>query len=385
MPRSRQFAKLPPKDALIAGNKLANSLWNNKFCSSFGSKKDSCCEQESCPTAKPLCKFHMENRCEFGDDCWYSHDLPESQASVPSSKFKTKVCKHFLNGWCKLEDECHFIHPDEDDASESDAVAADAVDADASDPDEVDDDSICEIFQEQGRCTLRHCMKIHPDQIIWNNPVPDEASNASKMSEDNDADGDDVYEVDRNVMPTTPSKICKHWANGNCLRGSSCSFLHPKDLSTTTMKWVPKNQQPAVAESTSDTPIEPPRKLSYPCWHFSSKGVCKMGDECKFVHDSSNCVSNTKPKYPYPCKHFSTKGWCILEDECQFSHECVSYENQYGVSASEVVMPHHHEISHYEVQQHAVPHYEVQQYTAPVNVQYFTVMVPHMVQIITYA
>jgi len=57
----------------------------------------------------------MNGHCPFGDNCKFTHyedDLRVSNKSIgmDASKFKTKVCIHWLNGCCNRGVRCNFIH-----------------------------------------------------------------------------------------------------------------------------------------------------------------------------------------------------------------------------------------------------------------------------------
>ncbi len=64
---------------------------------------------------------------------------------------------------------------------------------------------------------------------------------------------------------TTPeSEICRYFVSGNCNFGSTCRFLHPNSVSTTTSPSNSTGPQPCI---------------------FYSQGKCTKGSACRFSHD----------------------------------------------------------------------------------------------------
>jgi hypothetical protein len=61
-----------------------------------------------------LCKFGL--KCRYQDQCTFAHK--SSELRTPGSnaenlgweQYKTKICHHFQNGFCKFGDTCTFLH-----------------------------------------------------------------------------------------------------------------------------------------------------------------------------------------------------------------------------------------------------------------------------------
>lgn len=62
---------------------------------------------------RPLCRFFfVTNSCRFGDECLYSHTLPEGIATKEEA-LKFIPCPYFRNGNCKYGSHCQLQHDPE--------------------------------------------------------------------------------------------------------------------------------------------------------------------------------------------------------------------------------------------------------------------------------
>lgn len=63
--------------------------------------------------ARPLCRFFfVTNYCRFGDECLYSHTLPEG-IETKEEALKFIPCPYFRNGTCKYGSHCQLQHDQE--------------------------------------------------------------------------------------------------------------------------------------------------------------------------------------------------------------------------------------------------------------------------------
>ena len=54
---------------------------------------------------KEICTYFLEGRCNRGNKCNFSHDIPQGVNLVP------QTCQYFLTNSCKnKKDECRFFH-----------------------------------------------------------------------------------------------------------------------------------------------------------------------------------------------------------------------------------------------------------------------------------
>ena len=56
------------------------------------------------------------NNCKWGENCRYAHcedelrTLEENAEDIQWTNYRTKLCRHFLNGKCKFGSKCAFLH-----------------------------------------------------------------------------------------------------------------------------------------------------------------------------------------------------------------------------------------------------------------------------------
>eukprot|EP00928_Gymnodinium_smaydae_P034114 TRINITY_DN2425_c0_g1_i1.p1 TRINITY_DN2425_c0_g1~~TRINITY_DN2425_c0_g1_i1.p1 ORF type:complete len:844 (-),score=111.43 TRINITY_DN2425_c0_g1_i1:33-2564(-) len=75
--------------------------------------------------SRTLCRFFLQNRCQKGDDCPFSHDLNQivngtADGSITSADLQGPVrqkknipCRFFMTGGCRNEERCGFSHDPE--------------------------------------------------------------------------------------------------------------------------------------------------------------------------------------------------------------------------------------------------------------------------------
>lgn len=97
-------------------------------------------------------------------------------------------------------------------------------------------------------------------------------------------------------------EVCRYFVQGNCVRGESCNFLHPRDSA------------PPGAASSSEV-----------CRNFVA-GRCTRGESCHFLHPAGGGPpmgpgSQAQPfqTNPQVCRNFMA-GRCARGDSCNFLH-----------------------------------------------------------------
>ncbi|KAJ6591707.1 hypothetical protein DFH09DRAFT_182335 [Mycena vulgaris] len=122
---------------------------------------------------------------------------------------------------------------------------------------------------------------------------------------------------------------CTFHLTGRCARGDSCAVRHYEpvnqtyspipsvspligDLKGDDGDWIQFSEAVARASNYDDRP---------PCTFFA-KGLCNMGDHCRFRHDLAGSSSPTTPPGSVlrPCKYFA-EGACAKGLMCPFLHD----------------------------------------------------------------
>lgn len=104
------------------------------------------------------------------------------------------------------------------------------------------------------------------------------------------------------AAPAGSQEVCRYFVQGNCVRGESCNFLHPRDSA------------PPGASSSSDV-----------CRNFLA-GRCTRGEACHFLHPAGGAApmgtgSQAQPFQANPevCRNFMA-GRCTRGESCHFLH-----------------------------------------------------------------
>lgn len=241
-------------------------------------------------TKSKMCTFFLKGSCNNGANCTYAHDeaelgspqgagkgfgkqaAPQPGWGVPLLTFKkTKVCTHFLAGTCHKAAACTFAHGEH------------------------------ELGMPQG-------------------------APATFGQQAGPAMGGGGFKK---------TKLCKHYEEGFCPRGDSCSFAHGEEQLGT----------PSGMASTFGQAGPPMgggfaggHKKSKLCTHFET-GFCPRGDSCNFAHGEEQLGSpqagfNAGPPVKTKiCTHF-TEGTCTRGASCSFAHSEEELGSPQGVGGA---------------------------------------------------
>ncbi|KAL4485397.1 hypothetical protein ABPG72_008265 [Tetrahymena utriculariae] len=191
-----------------------------------------------------ICYQFKEGNCQKGDDCEYSHTIPnrdqgigtlfrgnrnnnnnnnyesKGQSEANQDQEKTKICRFFLQGNCQYGDNCKYMHSQNEDNQANQAA-----------------------HSKEDRFGARKTY-----------------DNARRQQENYEH-----REQDEGFKDQEKTRICRYFLQGSCTKGEECKFLHQK------------------SEGEAQ-----PKKV---CYNFQNNGFCKMGDKCKFSHDDASKVN----------------------------------------------------------------------------------------------
>ncbi|KAK0498956.1 hypothetical protein EDD18DRAFT_1376364, partial [Armillaria luteobubalina] len=111
--------------------------------------------------------------------------------------------------------------------------------------------------------------------------------------------------------------VCWNFLNGYCPYIDRCPHFHPPfPIAPAQLASLLQFPQPAM-------PLEPVNAYTAICKHFKQKRRCPMGDDCRFIHDSSvlkfkelNPLASNSARHCWP---YVQSQQCTLR-ACTFSH-----------------------------------------------------------------
>ncbi|CAJ1456227.1 unnamed protein product, partial [Effrenium voratum] len=236
-----------------------------------------------------ICKYFLEGSCFKGDECSYAHGAEQLQAPGPGaglpaeSSFKTKMCLYHLQGTCFKGEACTYAHSEEElsGAAESNFKT-----------------KMC-LWHLQGQCVRGDACTFAHDESELMEPGALVPQGAQPLP---------MPPVVPSLVPSlvpTPSKfktqICKFYLEGTCFKGDECSYAHGEDQ---------LQAGPATGESSFKTKI---------CvYHL--QGKCFRGEACSYAHSEEELAPGAEPSFKTKMCNFYLQGQCVKGGACKFAH-----------------------------------------------------------------
>ncbi|CAJ1456228.1 unnamed protein product, partial [Effrenium voratum] len=276
-----------------------------------------------------ICKYFLEGSCFKGDECSYAHGAEQLQAPGPGaglpaeSSFKTKMCLYHLQGTCFKGEACTYAHSEEElsGAAESNFKT-----------------KMC-LWHLQGQCVRGDACTFAHDESELMEPGALVPQGAQALP---------MPPVVPSLVPT-PSKfktqLCKFYLEGTCFKGDECSYAHGEDQLQAggAPEGAPGEPlpMPPVVPSLVPSLVPTPSKFKTQICKFYLEGTCFKGDECSYAHGEEQ-LQDPEPGEPLPmppvvpslvpslvltpskfktqiCK-FYLEGTCFKGDECSYAH-----------------------------------------------------------------
>lgn len=279
-------------------------------------------QQRPAPVAAPLasgigasiCRHFLQGKCKMGDTCRFPHgnvtSVPPRGPLVPRGSLNMgaiapttgDICRHFLEGKCNRGVECRFSHGP---AAPVLAQPAGGLIGD-----------VCRHFLE-GKCNYGDACRF-PHGFA---PAPLPRQMSRPMSRPMPATMALVYQPSV-AAAGSGGNVCKHFLEGKCTYGDNCRFPH-----------VAAAPAPIVHAGKGGPPLQAfsynPNQMAGAltdernvCRHFL-RNKCEHGDDCGFLHPGV-------PSKPV-CSHF-IQGRCTYGDNCQFRHPKKLQERMASIS-----------------------------------------------------
>ncbi|CAJ1456230.1 unnamed protein product, partial [Effrenium voratum] len=263
-----------------------------------------------------MCLWHLQGQCVRGDACTFAHDeseLMEPGALVPQgaqalpmppvvpslvptpSKFKTQLCKFYLEGTCFKGDECSYAHG-EDQLQAGGApegapgeplpmppVVPSLVPSLVPTPSKFKT-QICKFYLE-GTCFKGdECSYAHGEDQLQAGPATGESS--------------------------FKTKICVYHLQGKCFRGEACSYAHSEE-----------ELAPGAGGVGDAGPVGPesPNFKTKICVYYL-QGKCFRGEACSYAHSEEELAPGAEPSFKTKMCNFYLQGQCVKGGACKFAH-----------------------------------------------------------------
>lgn len=113
---------------------------------------------------------------------------------------------------------------------------------------------------------------------------------------------------DQHIVPSYSHKIvCRHWLRGLCKLGDQCEYLHELDMSRVVE--CPQYAAHGKCANQLECPFRHPTKNKQSeCCSAYEKGFCKLGPQCPMPHPRRNM-----------CLRYLT-GFCPYGPNCEDAH-----------------------------------------------------------------
>jgi len=263
-----------------------------------------------------LCVNFAAGHCPRGDTCGFAHGEEELGSpqpgvipglSLPPPKEarmqggdlpKTKLCTHFEKGYCPRGDTCGFAHGAHEIGTARPSHSAMAA---------------ASAMFKKGGCGGGAPGGCQDDMGMLQLTGPSFFSTQQAVGGGGGCAGGGGFGGGGGCGGgKVKTKLCHHWANGTCTRGSMCGFAHGEQelgqlvpLDAAGNNWQPPSnfgssfQQQSVQQQGGSTSSAEKDLFNFKttlCSNFVNTGSCPRGERCNFAHSEAELMEPGQAK-----------------------------------------------------------------------------------------
>eukprot|EP00405_Crypthecodinium_cohnii_P051933 CAMPEP_0206592784 /NCGR_PEP_ID=MMETSP0325_2-20121206/41197_1 /ASSEMBLY_ACC=CAM_ASM_000347 /TAXON_ID=2866 /ORGANISM="Crypthecodinium cohnii, Strain Seligo" /LENGTH=364 /DNA_ID=CAMNT_0054102545 /DNA_START=8 /DNA_END=1099 /DNA_ORIENTATION=- len=270
---------------------------------------------------KPACNHWAQFKCNYGDNCNFSHDGPggPGPGAPPGPAMRQKksdICQHWMQGRCNYGSSCSFSHagPGGMGSGRQGTMMTQQVGGYGPAARMQGNKQAISIAQQ-----ALSTMGIDLNSLLAVAGIHSGGMMQQNMGMMGMGMGGGAG------MMGQKTKVCSHWREGKCEYGDNCRFAHTGPGGCTERG----QQQMASAQAEFEDQGDPSQR---PCTHWTMY-KCEYGDSCRFSHDGpggpsggamgaggGRSATQSGSKQDRPCMHWAQHK-CNYGDRCQFSHD----------------------------------------------------------------
>lgn len=245
------------------------------------------------------------------------------------------MCRHWAEGKCNFGDQCRFSHVGGGMSQAVQVPAGVAQTAAAAVGPQIDANALAALGIDMNVLVQQAFGQV--TQQLMNSGL---SSAAEALAGGAGAGYAPAPAPSRGVVVPVPSmgiggppktSLCRHWMEGRCNYGDQCRFSHDGPGGSNPLNMMTGGPGPGVDAGGKGGM----RSLSY-CKQFLQNGSCVFGEQCRFSHDVDPAAApgvyaafasapGGKGGPGSICQHF-LRGRCTYGDQCRFTHTATEVE-----------------------------------------------------------
>jgi hypothetical protein len=273
-----------------------------------------------------ICRNWLQGECQFGAACSFAHGEDELRSfeqeeqleyqpkrQLPQ-RYKTRMCHNWLHGECEFGAACSFAHGEEElRACEEEATSE----------------------KTPGYQSTSHQIPVRYKTRMCRNWLQGECQVGAVCSFAHGEDELRPLEEEENLESQPKqhqpqrykTRMCHNWLHGECEFGAACSFAHGEDELRSFEEDTSSEKAPVYQSTNHQIPIRYKTRM---CRNWLT-AECKFGAVCSFAHGEDELRSSeedaplwghqsTEKDFLLRYKTQTCRNW--LQGECAFGAAC---------------------------------------------------------------